>query len=106
MSALATIGLPHFLVVSAALFVLGLATVITRRNAVAILLGLELILNAAGINFVAFSHYSHGAPAGQIFTLFILLIAAAEAAIALAIVLGVFRHFHSIDAAATATLRE
>ena len=93
------IGLPHFLVLSAVLFGLGLLTVATRRNAVAILMGVELILNAAALNFVAFSHYvARRASRGMVFALFIIVLAAAEAAIALAIVLAIFRHFHSIDA--------
>ncbi len=103
---LAAIGLPHFLAVSAVLFALGLVTVATRRNAVAILMGVELILNAAAINFVAFAHHVHGAVTGQIFALFIIVLAAAEAAIALAIVLAIFRQFRTIDAAETATLKE
>jgi len=106
MSDLVHIGLPHFLVVSAILFGLGLLTVATRRNAVAILMGVELILNAAALNFVAFSHYVAAAVGGAIFALFIIVLAAAEAAIALAIVLAIFRHFHSIDAQDVSTLRE
>ena len=100
------IGLQHFLIVSAILFGFGLLTVATRRNAVAILMGVELILNAAALNFVAFSHYVEGGVGGQVFALFIIVLAAAEAAIALAIVLAVFRHFHSIDANDTSTLRD
>ena len=106
MSDLVHIGLPHFLVVSAILFGLGLLTVATRRNAVAILMGVELILNAAALNFVAFSHYVAGAVGGAIFALFIIVLAAAEAAIALAIVLAIFRHFRTIDAHDVSTLRE
>ena len=100
------IGLVHYLTVGAVLFGLGLLTVMTRKNAVGILLGVELILNAAALNFVAFSHYVHGLVAGQVFALFIIVLAAAEAAIALAIVLSIFRHFHSIDANDTSTLRD
>lgn len=103
--ALVDVGLPHFLVISALLFALGLYTVATRRNAVAILMGVELILNATAINFVAFSHYSHGAIAGQVMAIFVIVLAAAEAAIALAIVLAVFRSFRTVDATETATLR-
>jgi NADH-quinone oxidoreductase subunit K len=106
MSAALDIGLPHFLALSAALFGLGLLTVATRRNAVAILMGVELLLNAAALNFVAFSYYGHGAVDGMVFALFIIVLAAAEAAIALAIVLAIFRHFHSIDANDTSTLRD
>src|SRR5258706_13874087 len=90
------VGLNHFLVLSAVLFGLGLLTVATRRNAVAILMGVELILNAAALNFVAFAHYVHGAIAGQVVTLFAIVLAASEPAIALAIVLSLFRHFHSL----------
>jgi NADH-quinone oxidoreductase subunit K len=100
------IGLQHFLVVGAILFGLGLLTVATRRNAVAIFMGVELILNAAALNFVAFAHYSAGAIDGMVFALFVIVLAAAEAAIALAIVLAIFRHFHSIDAHDVSTLRE
>jgi NADH-quinone oxidoreductase subunit K len=106
MGVMMQIGLNHFMVVSAILFGLGLLTVATRRNAVAILMGVELILNAAALNFVAFATYVHGLVAGQVFALFIIVLAAAEAAIALAIVLSIFRHFHSIDANDTSTLRE
>ena len=103
---MSSIGLPHFLIVGAALFALGMVTVVTRRNAVGILMGVELILNAAALNFVAFSHYVHGLISGQVVALFIIVLAAAEAAIALAIVLSIFRHFRSIDAEDTSTLRE
>lgn len=106
MAALLNVGLTHYLVLAAVLFGIGLLTVATRRNAVAILMGIELILNAAAVNFVAFSHYVHGLVAGQVFALFIIVLAAAEAAIALAIVLAIFRHFHSIDANDTSILRQ
>jgi NADH-quinone oxidoreductase subunit K len=106
MTALVTIGIHHYLVVAALLFVLGLVTVATRRNAVAILMGVELILNAASLNFVAFSKYAHGGVAGQVFSLFIILLAAAEAVIALAIVLAIFRNFKNVDVFKTTTLRE
>ncbi len=106
MSAILTIGLNHYLLLSAALFAIGLLTVATRRNAVAVLMGVELILNAAALNFVAFSHYVEGTVGGQVFAVFIIVMAAAEAAIALAIVLSIFRHFKSIDANDTSTLRE
>ncbi|HEX9102044.1 MAG TPA: NADH-quinone oxidoreductase subunit NuoK [Polyangia bacterium] len=100
------IGLPHFLVVAAILFGLGLYTVVTRRNAVAMLMGVELILNAAALNFVAFAHYVAGSVGGMVFALFVIVLAAAEAAIALAIVLAIFRHFHSVDARDVSTLRD
>jgi NADH-quinone oxidoreductase subunit K len=90
--------LQHFLMVGAVLFGLGLFTVMTRKNAVGILLGVELILNAAALNFVAFEHYVAGGVSGQVFTVFIIILAASEAAIALAIVLQVYRGFRSIVA--------
>ena len=100
------VGLNHYLVVAALLFVLGLLTVATRRNAVAILMGVELILNGASLNFVAFARYTHGGIAGQVFSLFIILLAAAEACIALAILLAIYRNFKGVDIFKTTTLRE
>lgn len=100
------IGLHHYLVVSALLLGFGVLTVATRRNAVAVLMGVELILNAANINFVAFAHFVEGKVGGQAFAVFIILLAAAEAAVALAIVLAVFRGFRTIDTNETSTLRE
>lgn len=101
-----SIGLTHYVVVATILFVLGLLTVATRRNAVAILMGVELILNGASLNFVAFAKYTHGGIAGQVFSLFIILLAAAEACIALAILLAIFRNFKNVDSFSTSTLRE
>jgi NADH-quinone oxidoreductase subunit K len=92
------VGLVHYLTVAAVLFGLGLFTVMTRKNAVGILLGVELILNAAALNFVAFNHFVTGGIAGQVFTVFIIVLAASEAAIALAIVLQVYRDYRSIMA--------
>lgn len=106
MEAILKVGLYHYLVVAAMLFALGVLTVATRRNAVAILMGVELILNAANINFVAFATHVSGNVGGQVFAVFIIVIAAAEAAVALAIVLAIFRNFRSIDAEETVTLRE
>ena len=106
MTALTEIGLRHYLVLSALLFTLGLVTAATRRSAVAILMGIELILNAAAINFVAFSHYSQGSVTGHVFAIFVIVLAAAEAAVALAIVLAVFRAFRSIDSTVLTTLKE
>jgi NADH-quinone oxidoreductase subunit K len=90
------VSLVHYLTVAAVLFGLGLFTVMTRRNAVGILLGVELILNAAALNFVAFEYFVAGGVSGQVFTVFIIILAASEAAIALAIVLQVYRGFRSI----------
>ena len=85
------IGIEHYLVVSAALFCLGLLGVLTRRNAINVLMGIELILNSANINLVAFSRYGIGNLQGQLFAIFVIVVAAAEAAVALAIVLTLYR---------------
>lgn len=83
--------LDSYLFVSAAMFVLGLLAVVTRKNAVSILMGIELILNSAALNFVAFSRFTTANLDGHIAALFILIIAAAEAAVALAIFLNLYR---------------
>ena len=85
------LSLSHFLVVGGLLFCFGLMTVLTRRNAVAMLMGIELILNGANVNLVAFNHYVAGGLSGQIFALFVIVLAAAEAAVGLAIIIAVFR---------------
>lgn len=85
------ITLQHYLVVSAALFCFGLLGVLTRRNAVNVLMGVELILNSANVNLVAFSRYGTGNLQGQMFAIFVIVIAAAEVAVALAIVLTLYR---------------
>ena len=90
------VGLPHFLTVSAALFSLGLFAVMSRRNAVAILMGVELMLNAANINFVAFNRFGDNGLDGRMFAIFVIILAAAEVAVALAIVINVFHLFDSI----------
>lgn len=100
------VGLNHFLVLSGLLFSLGVYTVVTRRNAVGILMGVELILNAANINFVAFAHYSGSPLQGQIFAVFVIVLAAAEAAVALAIILSVYHQFGTINADEVSTLKE
>lgn len=90
--------LEHMLVLAAVLFCTGLYTMLTRRNAVSILMGVELVLNAANLNFVAFSQYTRiGGPHGNIFSLFVILLAAAEAAVALAIVIGIYQNFGRVD---------
>ncbi len=101
-----SVGLPHFLVLSALLFGLGVLTVGTRKSAVAILMGVELILNAAALNFAAFAHFVDGAITGQVFALFIIVLAAAEAAVALAIVLAIHRTHQTVDATRTVALKE
>lgn len=103
--ALLTIGLRHFLFVSLAVFLLGLYCVLTRKNAIGILLGVELILNSANINYIAFSHFSSGNYDGQVFAIFVIMLAAAEAVIGLAIVLGIYQNFSSIDVEAVDSLQ-
>ena len=100
------ITLSHFLVVGALLFALGIVTVGTRRNAVGLLMGVELMLNGANVNFVAFNHYVAGGVSGQVFALFIIVLAAAEAAVALAIVLAIFQLFKTIDVREADLMRE
>jgi NADH:ubiquinone oxidoreductase subunit K len=85
------ISLSHYLVVSAALFSLGLLGLLSRRNAVHVLMSIELILNSANINLVAFSRYGRGDLTGQLFAVFVIVIAASEVAVALAIVLTLYR---------------
>ena len=99
------IGLHHYLVVSLLVFLCGIFTVLTRRNAIGVLMGVELILNSANINYIAFSRYGGGGYDGQVFSVFVIMLAAAEAAIGLAIVLGIYRQFETIDVEATDTLR-
>ena len=100
-------GLPHFLLVGAALFSLGLVTVLSRRNAIGLLMGIELLLNAANVNLVAFNRFSApGRLDGQIFSLFVIVLAACEAAIGLAIVLAIHRTFRSIDTQDTRLLKD
>jgi len=90
-------SLHAYLVLAALVFVIGLYGVLTRRNAVGILLGIELMLNAVNINLVAFARF-HGDVAGLIFTLFTIAITVAEVAVGLAIVIVIFRVRKTIDA--------
>lgn len=99
------VSLEHFLIVGLLVFALGLYTVLTRRNAIGILMGVELILNAASINYVAFARYGGHPTEGQIFAIFVIMLAAAEAAVGLAIVLGIYKNFDTIDVEATDLLR-
>ena len=93
--------LSKFLVIGALLFIIGVAGVLTRRNIIVIFMSIELILNAANLNFIAFSRYlyetgSPNAPAGQVFTVFVIVVAAAEAAIGLGIVIALYRNKETI----------
>jgi NAD(P)H-quinone oxidoreductase subunit 4L len=92
------IGLTHYLVLSAVLFCIGLYGALTKRNAVVILMCIEIMLNAVNISLVAFSSYI--VPlllTGQVFAIFVMVVAAAEVAVGLAIVLAIYRGFTNID---------
>ena len=91
------ITLNTYLVISGIVFVLGLVTIINKKNAVGILMGIELILNSVNLNFVAFGRYVDFEIRGQIVAIFIIILAAAEAAVALAIVLNIYRNRQLID---------
>lgn len=91
------IPLEHYLVISAALFSLGLFGVLTRKNAVNVLMSIELIFNSANINLVAFSRYSSSDLSGQVFAVFVIVVAACEAAVALAIVLSLYRVLKTVN---------
>src|SRR5213596_2696439 len=93
--------LSKFLVIAAILFIIGVAGVLTRRNIIVIFMSIELILNAANLNFIAFSRYLQetgnvNALAGQIFAVFVIVVAAAEAAIGLGIVIALYRNKETI----------
>jgi NADH-quinone oxidoreductase subunit K len=112
---MSNVSLTHFLVVGALLFCFGMVTVATRRNAVGVLMGIELLLNAANVNFVAFNHYlppeswagqTFGAISGQVFALFVIVLAAAEAAVGLAIVLAIFQSTRNTDVRDADLMRE
>ena len=92
------VDLTHYVVVSALSFGVGLMIVITRCNAIAVLMGIELMLNSAGLNFVAFSKFTPaGSVEGQMVTLFIIVIAAAEAAVAIALALNLFNNLNTVE---------
>jgi NAD(P)H-quinone oxidoreductase subunit 4L len=93
------VGLEHYLILSAALFSIGLYGALAKRNAVIILMSIELMLNAVNIAMVAFSRYI--VPlllTGQIFAIFIMVVAAAEVAVGLAVIIAIYRHRQTIDA--------
>ena len=105
------IGLTPFLLLGAFLFCCGVVCVAAKRNAVGVLMGVELILNAANVNLVAFNAFSHGGGAGglrldgQVFAIFVIVLAAAEAAVALAIFLNFYNNFSTIDVERAQNLR-
>ena len=100
------ITLTDFLTVSAALFCIGLYMIVAKRNAIQILIGIELMLNAAILNLVAFGKYDSLNNGGQIFALFVIVLAAATTAVALAIILNVYRRYKTIDAGEVNKLRD
>ncbi|ELR70529.1 NADH-ubiquinone oxidoreductase chain K [Fulvivirga imtechensis AK7] len=87
----------NYFILSAILFCIGMAVVITRKNAIVVLMGVELILNAANVNFVAISRLDNVQIEGQFFSLFVIVVAAAEAAVALAIILKVYKYYNTTN---------
>jgi NADH:ubiquinone oxidoreductase subunit K len=100
------IPLSDFLIVSAGLFCTGLFIILTKRNAIQILIGIELMLNAANLNLVAFGKYDNLNNSGQIFALFAITLAAATTAVALAIILNVYKRYKTIDPNKIDTLKD
>lgn len=98
------ISIAHFLIVAAILFAIGVAGVLTRRNAIIILMSAELMLNAANLTFIAFARH-HGDPTGHLFVFMVICVAAAEAAVGLALVLAIFRRKKSINVDELSALR-
>ena len=95
-----------YLFVASILFSLGVFGVMTRRNGIAILMGVELILNAANINFVAFSRFGGMNLDGHIFALLVIVLAAAEAAVALAIIINIYNNMNTINVDEASVLKE
>jgi NADH-quinone oxidoreductase subunit K len=92
------IGLTHYLILSTCLFGIGVYGVLSKRSAVAILMSIELMLNAVNINFVAVNHFINPDQAvGQLFAIFIIVVAAAEVSVGLALIISIYRHRKSVD---------
>lgn len=100
------ITLTDFLIVSAALFCIGIYMLLTKRNAIQLLIGIELMLNAGILNLVAFGKYDRINNGGQIFALFAIVLAAATTAVALAIILNVYKKYKTIDPGRINNLRD
>ena len=98
------IGLTPYLVVASTLFCLGVFCVLTRRNSIGILIGVELMLNAANLAFIAFAR-SQQALSGQVFVFFVIAVAAAEVAVGLALLVSIFRSRHTIDVDQVSSLK-
>ncbi len=90
------VGLTHYLTLSAIIFVIGMGCVLLRRNAIVMMMGIEIMLNAVNISFVAFSKYT-GKMEGQIMVFFVMTIAAAEAAVGLALIVTIFKRFKEVN---------
>lgn len=92
------VPLHHYLILGGVLFAIGMFGALTRRHAIGILMSIELMFNAANLSFVAFSRYlPESALRGQVFAIFVITVAAAEAAVGLAIVLGLYRNFKTVN---------
>lgn len=99
-------SLNSYLIISAVLFTLGLYGVMTRRNGVAILMGIELILNAANLNFIAFNRFGGMERLdGHVFSIFVMVLAAAEAVVALAIIINLFKNLDTVNVDTADTLK-
>ena len=99
-----SVGIEHYVLLSMALFCIGLFGVLTRRNALMFLMSVELMLNAANINLIAFAFY-HGNLTGQVFALFTMALAAAEVAVGLGIILVLYRNFRDVDVTVPSAMR-
>jgi len=108
MEFLINITLTHYLVVAALLFCLGVVCVIGRRSAIGILIGVEILLNAANLNLIAFNRYCDGSQylSGQVFALMVIILAACEAVVALAIIINLFKNFGTINVDRADKLKE
>lgn len=101
-----TIGLTHYLVIGTVLFAAGLFTMMTKRNAIGILIGVELVLNSANVNLAAFDRYlGPGRLDGQLTALFVIVLAAAEAALAVGICINVYKNLSTVDVDRATTLQ-
>ena len=100
------ISLTNFLVLSAVLFCIGLYIIVSKHNAIQVLIGIELLLNAAILNLVAFGKYDRFNNGGQVFALFAIVLAAATTAVALAIILNVYKRYKTIDPGKIDNLRD
>lgn len=96
LTSLPAVGLQHYLVLSAMLFTIGMVTVLLRKNIIVMLMGIELMLNAVNLTFVAFSHFTNNI-SGQILVFFVMTIAAAEAGVGLALATAIFKRYKEVN---------